>query len=499
MALAYRKIPLNAPVDAAYDAVVIGAGVGGLVCANLLAKQGLKTLLLEQHYLVGGYCSTFRRKGFTFDAASHFYPLLGNPETATGRLIRELGVDMEWVKMDPVDYFHFPDGTRFAAAASRDAYLASIKELFPHENEAIDRFFQLTSRAYRYGLIGYFKRRELVQLQKLEALSVREVLDQHFSDRKLKLLLTGDCPHWGGSPCETSFVFDSMLRESYFLGNYYPKGGSQVFADGLAKAFADLGGDIALQSRALRIVSKAGRVEGVEVSRGSGDGERVFHVQASEVVYNGDLKRAFNHLLDPSVRHGEWSTLVENMSTTYPCYLMHMGLKGISRDRLERIHGYHWENWDSDRLLDGSFCFKLFVPTLYDPGIAPEGCHVLIVQKVWRRLAGPSGDRDEDRKRYEAYVLKHLRNLLPEMNDDTVVVQLSATGGTSERYTWNSGGAMLGWKMSPEQVGRLRPRIESPLAGLHFAGHWTQPGGGITPVIVSAVLAAESIGAEETE
>ncbi len=493
MALAYRKIPPNAPVDASYDAVVIGAGIGGLVCANLLAKQGLKTLLVEQHYLVGGYCSTFRRKGFTFDAASHFYPLLGNPETATGRLIRELGVDMEWVKMDPVDHFHFPDGTRFAAVASRDEYLTAIKEQFPHEAEAIDRFFQLTSRAYRYGLIGYFRRRPLAQLQKLDSLSVRDVLDEYFSDPKLKLLLTGDCPHWGSPPCETSFVFDSMLRESYFLGNYYPKGGSQVFADGLAKAFATLGGDIALQTRAHRIVSREGRVEGVEIRRGAGEREKTFYVQSPKVVYNGDLNRALDHLLEPEVRQGGWSGLVEKMSATYPCYLMHVGLKGVSRERLEDVHGYHWKEWDSDRLVEGAFRFKLFVPTLYDPGIAPEGCHVLIVQKVWRKVEDPSPDWDAEKNRYEAYVWKHLRELLPEINDETALVRLSATAATSERYTWNSGGAMLGWKMSPEQMGDLRPKIESPLSGLWFVGHWAQPGGGITPVIISAVLAAESI------
>ena len=68
-----------------YDAVIIGAGVGGLVCANLLARSGLQVLLVEQHYMVGGYCSTFKRKGFVFDAATHFYPLLGNPATLTGR------------------------------------------------------------------------------------------------------------------------------------------------------------------------------------------------------------------------------------------------------------------------------------------------------------------------------------------------------------------------------------------------------------------------------
>ena len=90
-----------------YDAVVIGAGIGGLFCANLLAKAGLSVLMVEQHYMVGGYCSTFRRKGYTFDAATHFYPLLGNPTTITGKLLVDLGVQTGWGKMDPVDTIHF--------------------------------------------------------------------------------------------------------------------------------------------------------------------------------------------------------------------------------------------------------------------------------------------------------------------------------------------------------------------------------------------------------
>jgi choline dehydrogenase-like flavoprotein len=51
------------PPERSYDAVIIGAGIGGLICANLLAREQLRVLLVEQHYMVGGYCSTFRRKG----------------------------------------------------------------------------------------------------------------------------------------------------------------------------------------------------------------------------------------------------------------------------------------------------------------------------------------------------------------------------------------------------------------------------------------------------
>ena len=118
----------NSTPNKSYDAVIIGAGIGGLICANLLARDGLRVLVVEQHYMVGGYCSTFRRKGYTFDAATHFYPLLGNVDTITGKILRELGITNGWVKMDPVDNFHFPDGTCFSVSADFDVYLARLKK-----------------------------------------------------------------------------------------------------------------------------------------------------------------------------------------------------------------------------------------------------------------------------------------------------------------------------------------------------------------------------------
>src|SRR6266850_526951 len=150
----------------AYDAIVIGAGIGGLMCANVLAREGLAVLLIEQHYMVGGYCSMFRRKGYTFDAATHFYPLLGNPDTMTGKLLVDLGLTTGWVKMDPVDQFHFPDGSKFAVPADFDRYLAQLKIEFPAEARALDDFFAAVREAYMFGLLYYFRGRATSQLEK---------------------------------------------------------------------------------------------------------------------------------------------------------------------------------------------------------------------------------------------------------------------------------------------------------------------------------------------
>ncbi|HEY1380431.1 MAG TPA: NAD(P)/FAD-dependent oxidoreductase [Gemmataceae bacterium] len=492
MARPFRGLNRGTGPLPSYDAVVIGAGIGGLTCANLLAREGLRVLLVEQHTAVGGYCSTFRRGGYTFDAASHFYPLLGNPETLTGRLLAELGVETRWVKMDPVDQFHLPDGTTFAVPADFGAYLARLKAEFPHESAAIDAFFHEAKRAYLLGLLCYFRGHDPTQLGPDRDLTVRQALDRHFHDRRLKLLLTADCPHWGAPPCRTSFVFDSMLRVSYFLGNYYPRGGSQAFADELARRFEEHGGHVLLGCAVRRIVTRRGRAVGVVVEAGHVRDRRLQPVAAGAVVTNADLTLTVERLLDADTLPPEYVAAVRRLRPTFPCFLAHIGVRGVPEGVLRRVHGYHWRDWDSDRVGGDAFRCKLFVPTLYEPALAPPGGHVVIVQKVVDVDYPAVTDWATHKAAIERDVLDHVERLIPGFGD-RIVVKLSASAATSERFTWNRHGAMLGWEMSPGQLGPGRPDLTTPVEGLYLTGHWTRPGGGITPVLVSAVRAAELV------
>lgn len=485
------------PPSARYDAVVIGAGIGGLINANLLAKDGLDVLLVEQHYMAGGYCSTFRRAGYTFDAATHFYPLLGEPTTLTGRLLDDLGVETRWVKMDPVDTFHFPDGSRFTVDADLDVYLAKLKAEFPHEVPAIEAFFAEVREAYLWGLLAYFRGRDTPHLERYRSRTVRDALDLHFQDRKLKLLLTADCPHWGSPPNRTSFVFDSMLRLSYFVGNYYPEGGSQAFADELARCFEARGGDILMSTRARRIRTSAGKVTGVELETLRGKLRGDHHVAAEVVVSNADLLQTYEAMLDPGVVPAAEIASLRARRPSFPCFLTHIGVRDVSPEVLDEAQGYYWNRWDPDRVgLDGLAC-KIFVPTLYEPAMAPPGGAVVILQKVLEMdteaVASWTAEAWAEHKAgVEDFVVDRLERAIPGIGAKTVV-RSSASAMTSHRFTLNHAGAMLGWEMSPDQLGSARPGIHGPVEGLFLTGHWTQPGGGITPVIVSAMQAAEAI------
>ena len=473
-----------------YDVVVIGAGIGGLICAALLARGGARVLLVEQHYMVGGYCSTFRRGQFIFDAATHFYPLLGNPITITGSLLERLGSRTRWVKMDPVDHFHFPDGSRFSVSADFDEYADELKAMFPHEAEGLDRFFAVARDGYLYGLLHYFRRRQHERFERLRRLTLRDVLNREFHDRKLKLLLAADCAHWGSPPSRTSFVFDSMLRLSYFLGNYYPEGGSQVFADDLARIVQEHGGDILMRSMVERIVVERGAAVGVDVATGLGPRRHTVRVRAGHVVSNGDLVRTLEQLLGPETIGEEPIRAARRLRPTSPCFLVHLGLRDISLDAVRAACGYHWRSWEPDEVVREAF--KVFVPTMYEPAMAPTGGQVVILQRIMELRYDEVPDWAEHKARIEEDLMGRLESVMPGVSEH-IVLRHSASALTSWRFTLNHHGAMLGWEMSPDQLGEGRPSTEGPVRNLFFTGHWTRPGGGITPVIVSAMDVAEAI------
>jgi phytoene dehydrogenase-like protein len=473
-----------------YDAIVIGAGIGGLICANLLVRGGMRVLLLEKHYALGGFCSSFRRKGFVFDAATHFYPLLGNPSTITGKLLRDLDIATEWVKMDPVDQFHFPGLLPFAVPANFSEYIHQLRQWFPHEAAAVDAYFGELRQAYMYGLLFYFRGVSNDYAERLEQCTMTGKLDEHFRDPRLKAILMADAPHWGTLPSRTSYLFDAMLRMSYFLGNYYPKGSSQKFADDLGRGVEAHRGRILKCAAVEKIVVAGGAVRGVRVRTESRRAPEVFEFEAPVVVSNADALHTYRDLIGEEHLDRWMLDRMQDMKTSYPCFLMHIGLRGMQPTALARAEGYYWTSFDPQDAV--RTVFKIFIPTHFDPEIAPPGCQILIVQKVTPVEFHEVSDWRAHKAGVENAIMERLREILPGI-DERIVVRLSASARTSERFTGNQQGAMLGWEMSPGHLGAGRLPFQTTVLNLYLTGHWTQPGGGITPVILSAQRVAKAI------
>src|SRR5262249_52042351 len=150
-----------------------------------------------------------------------------------------------------------------------------------------------------------------------------------------------------------------------------PEGGSQAFADDLARILEASGGDILMHSRAARVVVENGAATGVEIETGLGTRRHTVRVSAPNIVSNADLVLTLEQMLGPDVVGAELIAAVKRLRPSFPCFLTHIGLRDFPLDPLVNASGYHWRSWDPDRVADDAF--KIFVPTMYEPKMAPPG------------------------------------------------------------------------------------------------------------------------------
>ena len=138
-------------MDRTYDCIVIGAGLGGLSAATMLARSGLDVALLERHNVPGGYATSFVRGRFEFEVALHELSGIGPPghRGAVYRALEYLGL------ADRVEFLHVPHLYRavfpdldLTLPWGRDAFEATLSTAFPHEAAGIHRFMD---RVFAFG------------------------------------------------------------------------------------------------------------------------------------------------------------------------------------------------------------------------------------------------------------------------------------------------------------------------------------------------------------
>src|SRR5206468_1452597 len=127
------------------------------------------------------------------------------------------------------------------------------------------------------------------------------------------------------------------------------------------------------------------------------------------VISNADLLQTYRRMLGAENVDPDLLAELQALRPTQPCFLTHVGLKGIPTETLRTVTGYHWASWDPDEVALRSF--KLFVPTLYEPAMAPPGGHIVIVQKLTDINYHAMEDWAAHKAAVEQYVLTNLERL----------------------------------------------------------------------------------------
>jgi len=452
-----------------YDVIVIGAGIAGLVCASFLAKSGKKVILLEQHFIPGGYCTSFKRKGFIFDAAVHHIGGCGK-WSVVGRCLRTLGIEMDFYHLDPMDNLFFP-AFQIEIPADMDEYIFRLQKQFPQEKEAIKNFFQEFTRLYR----AMFNKEKSPAIEKYKDQTYGMVLDSFFGDDVIKMTLSGQWGYIGLPPAEASAIGMSQMLINYLKdGAFFPAGGTQEFANAIFRKFIDFGGHVMLSSTAKKILCDGASACGVKLQNGK-------EIPAKVVVSNIDARRTFIDLVDGNI-DSSFLERIEGMKESCSFFLLYLGV-GSDLDLSRLPRGFYLSASDYDSM-DKEWMY-ISVPTKICADLAPSNKQIIssVVydkEQTYKHI----NDWKSFKEKMITRTINRLEDYLPDIKKHIEIIE-AATPHTLERYTSNSQGAAYGWAVSVDQIWDNRPSPKTPVNNLFMTGHWTRPGPGICAVVSS--------------
>jgi phytoene dehydrogenase-like protein len=507
-----------------FDAIVIGAGHNGLVTACYLARAGLRVLVLERRYVVGGACVTEETfPGFKVSTAAYVNSLF---HTAIVGDLNLGAYGYEVLPRDPSSFTPFPDGrslmmgpdaelTRkeIAKFSSRDA------ERYPQYEAMLERVAQVVEPTLTMAPPDLQKPRlgDLRTLLSLgrefrrlgdgagEAVEIltgaaRPILDRWFESEELKGTLATDAII--GAMASPSIPGTAYVLFHHVMGEAggargvwgYMRGGMGGLTQALAAAARDLGVDIRCDAEVARILVRDGGAVGVALA--SGD-----EFYAPVVASNADARVTFLGLLDRDALPEAFVADVERISYASASVKINVALAELPNFRAlpgteagpqhrGTIHICPDQDYIERAFDDAKYgrpsaepVLECTIPSAVDSTVAPPGRHLMSMFVQYAPYELRDGSWDDVREAFADRCFDVLDEYAPNFKRSVIARQVLVPVDL-ERVFNLTGGNIFQGAMTPGQLFAFRPvpgyaRYRTPISGLYLCGAAAHPGGGV--------------------
>ena len=533
------------------QAIVIGAGFGGLSMAMRLQSMGFATTIVEALDKPGGRAYVREVDGYTFDmgptviTVPHFIEELFSlepgvhgleqpdfpPETLRPEARVTSGVSggartSEYCEIRPVSPFYriyFDDGTYFDYDGDRENTRRQIAEICPEDLEGYERFHDAAGAIFERGFLelGYTRfldigsmLKVLPDLLKLDAVrNLFRFSSRYFTSDKLRQVFSFETLLIGGNPLSVPAIYAMIHFVEKTWGVHYCMGGTGALVAGFVRKFEELGGTLLLNAPVDEILvttregGEAGRLTS-RVARGVRleDGQELY---ADVVVSNADYATTMMKMLPPKLRPAQPDWVVRAKRYSMSLVVIYFGFEDRPESPLNLRHhniilGPRYEALLREifqtKVLGEDFSQYLHVPTLTDPSMAPEGHHA-----AYTLVPVPHNGSGIDWEAIgEGFVDRVLTMLDEEGYIPELKKRLTHLSWVTPDYFQNTLRSHLGNAFGLEPVltqsAWFRPhnRVKA-IDGLYLVGANTQPGAGTPSVMMSAKMTARCVAEDHPE
>jgi len=498
----------------AYDVIVVGAGLGGMTAASLLAKRGLSVLMIDQQGKPGGSCTSFRRDGVTYDVGTAMLYGFGETGFKPFRFImNELEEPIEVLQQRPLLRMTFA-GHPIILWSDVERYLQELDPLFPDEHDGLRAFYRDLYELYEHIVIknevivppseysprqglrsllsGPFK---LLRMQRLLTTPTRVLLDRYLHSEAVIDYFDKLCSAYCYCTADEmpAVLAATMFLDNHIGGAYYPAGGAQMLPNKIEKAYERDGGHALYHTYVDEILMRqAAGSKPVAYGVRLADGTEVY---AERVIANATVWNLYGKLVRPEHIAPERLAWAQSLVPTYPSMTLYLL---VDRSALP-ADAMPWEVFIENRDEIDSTDLTLYINSLVDETLAPpDQVAIMAISpnlESWPASNSPDYGSAAYRDQKQAAADRMLDQVEAHWPGFRAGIRecIVGTPTTIERYLLKNRGAVGGPKnmIGQEMLKRLHARSE--WGNLYLCGDSTVMATGAPATAVSGVGAANMV------
>lgn len=346
-----------------YDVVVIGSGIGGLVCANILAKEGYSVCVLEKNKQVGGSLQTFSRDKVIFDSGVHYVGGLDEGQNLN-KIFRYLGIfdklKLQRMDMDGFDHILIGDDpVVYKQAQGYENFIQQLLTCFPEEEKAIRTYCKKIQEVCGKFPLYNLRTKGLYE-EKIEVLGInaRDFISSLTGNEKLQAVLMGNNALYVGVADETPFYVHALVINSYIESAWKCIDGGSQIAKWLTRSLRDGGGEVIRHCEVKKLLVENEQVVCAETKDGRQYKGRMY-------VSNVHPAKTLD-MLETDIIRKAYRKRLSTLTNTASSFLVHVVFKKNSFPYVKHNYYHHKEGeiWNMSDYTEENWPlgYAIFIP-----------------------------------------------------------------------------------------------------------------------------------------